>query len=295
MAGFCTSCGSPLPENGVCPCKAAQPQQPTNPNFQQPQQQPYQQQQYQQPYQQPYQQQQYQQPYQQQPYQQPYTPYPQQPVYPVRQGPSVFSNFFKVVGSYFKDPVGTSRSVLEKKDIASGALSVAACTLLALIGTLLFILVVVLENYTYYGYSLRDFGDYAIAWVIVGLFAPILAVGITFCVIYALTKLSKSDVDPIGLLSAIGINTLIPACLLAVSMVMSMLSSVIFEILAVMMFAAWIVGVFVLIFQVLNIKMSIVSYALLIAGITAAYYMIVMLLNWLVFNGDIVTYIGSLL
>lgn len=268
MAGFCTSCGSPLPESGVCPCKAtAQPQQPTDPNFQQYPQQPY------------------------QPYQQPY----QQPVYPAQKGPSVFAKFFEVMGSYFKDPVGTSRSVLEKKDIVSGGLSIAACTVLTLLGTLLFILIVVLDNYTYYGYSIRDFGDYAPAWAVVGLFAPILAVGITFCVLYALAKLSKVEVDPIGLISAIGINTLIPACLLAVSMVMSLLSAVIFEIMAVMMFAAWIIGVFTLIFQVLNIKMSIVSYALLTAGVAAAYFMIVMLLNWLVFNGDIVTYIGSLM
>lgn len=266
MAGFCTSCGRPLPENGVCPCKAAaQPQQPSEPI------------------------------YQQQPYQQQYQPSYQQPVYPVRQGPSAFAKFFNVMGSYFKDPVGTSRSVLEKKDIISGGLSIAACTLFSLIGTLLFVLVVILDKYTYYGYSIRDFGDYAPAWVVVGLFAPALAVGITFCVIFVLAKLSKNDVDPIGLFSAIGINTLIPACLLAVSMVMSLLSTVIFEILAVMMFAAWIIGVFTLIFQVLNIKMNIISYALLIAGLTAAYYMIVMLLNWLVFNGDIVAYIGSLL
>ena len=46
MAGFCTKCGRPLPENGICPCtQVEQPApQPEQPQYQQPQYQPYQQQ-----------------------------------------------------------------------------------------------------------------------------------------------------------------------------------------------------------------------------------------------------------
>ena len=33
MAGFCTRCGRPLPESGICPCT----QQPQQPQYQQPQ------------------------------------------------------------------------------------------------------------------------------------------------------------------------------------------------------------------------------------------------------------------
>ena len=36
MAGFCTRCGRPLPESGLCPC-TQQPQQPQQPQYQQPQ------------------------------------------------------------------------------------------------------------------------------------------------------------------------------------------------------------------------------------------------------------------
>ena len=36
MAGFCTRCGRPLPESGICPC-TQQPQQPQQPQYQQPQ------------------------------------------------------------------------------------------------------------------------------------------------------------------------------------------------------------------------------------------------------------------
>lgn len=264
MAGFCTSCGKPLPENGVCACKVQQqnaPQQPV-------QQQPYPQQPY------------AQQPYAQQPYAQ-----QAQPVYIVRpQGPSVFSNYMKVLTGYFKDPVGTTRTTLEKKDITSGGITMAAAVLFTLLGTLFFTLV----------RDIYDFGDVVPAWIVVSIFGPAIAYGVTFGVLFMLAKLAKINVDPIGLLSAVGISSVLPVILLAASMLLGMASAVVFEILAVLMFAAWIVNVFTLIFHVLNIKMNIVNTLLLIVCLAAAYYMIVMLLNWLLFDGYIVAYIGSM-
>lgn len=245
MAGFCTSCGKPLPESGVCECRAQQPvqQKPV-----------------------------------QQPAQQP------QAVYIVRQGPSAFSNYMKVLTGYLKDPVGTTRSTMEKKDIVSAGITAGAAILLTLLGTMFFTLV----------QDLFDFGDVAPAWIVVSIFAPILAYGITFGALFALTKMSKINVDPVGLISAVCVNSIIPVCLLAVSMLLGMVSPVIFEIFAVLMFAAWIVNVFTMVFQVLNIKMNIVNTMLLIVCMAAAFYIIVMLMSWLIFDGNFVVYIGSL-
>ena len=220
-----------------------------------------------------------QQPVQQQAYQQP------QPVYIVRpQGPSAFSNYMKALGAYFKDPVSAARNALEKKDIVNGGITMAAAAFFALLGTLFFTLI----------QDLYDFGDVVPAWIVVSIFGPVIAYGVTFGVLLMLAKLAKVDVDPVGLLSAIGISSALPVVLLAVSMLLGMISAVIFEIFAVLIFAAWIVNVFTLIFQVLNIKMNIVSTMLLIVCVAAAYYMIVMLLNWLLFDGYIVAFIGSI-
>ncbi|MBE6985286.1 MAG: hypothetical protein E7434_06740 [Ruminococcaceae bacterium] len=268
MAGFCTSCGKPLPENGVCSCNAQMnaPQQPYP--------------------QQPYPQYQPQQPYPQQPYpQQPYAPYPQQPyapypAYPVRQGPSAFSKFFKTIADYFKDPVGTSRSVLEKRDILSGSLTAALCVILALLGSMLYIVV---QDF--------DFGSRVPAWIVMSIFAPAIAIGITFGVLFLLSKIAKNPTDPVGLLSATCINALLPACLLAASMLLGMIGTIVFEIFAILMFAAWAVTTFTMIFQVLNIKMNIISIGLLVVALAVAYIIVIMLLNWFLFDGSPLLYI----
>lgn len=304
MAGFCIFCGNPLPEDGVCPCRAqanaqaqpdyqqpnyqAQYQQAQQPNhqtqYQQPQQPEYQPQ-YQQP-QQPEYQAQYQQPYN--PYQpnpgysqQPYNPYP--PMAPTRQGPSVISKFLATVSEYLKDPVHTSREVMDRKDIISGGISLALCSLLILLGSLFFVLA--------RGY---EFGDRVPSWIVMGLFAPIAAVGITFAVIFALARIGKQMVDPMGLFAAVCINTLIPAFLLGASMLLSMIGTFVFELFAILMFAAWIVTTFTLIFQVLNIKMNIISIAVLMIGIAVAYVLIVLMLNWFFFHGNIQFFLADL-
>ena len=280
MAGFCTSCGKPLPENGICPCKAqAAPQQP----YAAPQQ-PYAAPQ--QPYAAP------QQPYAapQQPYttQQTYMANTQQPIAPytpvvlVRQGPSAFGKFFKTVLDYFKDPVGASRTVLDSRDIVSGGLAAAACVLLTLLGTLLFALVA----------DRFDFGDVAPAWIVMSIFGPALAIGITFGLAMALAKIAKLPVDPMGLLSVTCINTILPACLLAASMLLGMIGGLVFEIFAILLFAAWAVTAFTMIFQVLNIKMNIISIAVLIAGMAVAFIIIMLLLNWFLFDGNISLFIS---
>lgn len=188
--------------------------------------------------------------------------------------------------SFSKDPVAASRTALEKKDIAAGGITMAAAVLFTLLGTLFFVLI---HDAWYY-----DFGDAVPAWIILSLFSPVIAYGATFGILFTLTKIAKINVDPVGLISAVGISSILPVALLAVSMLLSMIAPVVFEIMAVLIFAAWIVNVFTLIFQVLNIKMNVASILLLVAGLTVTYFIISMLLNWLLFDGNIVAYISSL-
>lgn len=106
MAGFCTRCGRPLPESGICPC-TQQPQQP-----------------------------QYQQPQHQQPQQ------PQQPQAPKE--PSAFGLAIKGLPqlwlSYCKDPIGTTRKAVEKHDFLSGILMAAVTYIAVFFATLVYAL-----------------------------------------------------------------------------------------------------------------------------------------------------------
>ena len=102
MAGFCTKCGRPLPENGICPCtQQAQvpPQAQPVPQYQpqQPQYQP------KQPQYQP-QQQQYQPQYQQAPVQTPPKAEPQPPKEPSAFGLAI-ADLPKKFIRFVKDPV----------------------------------------------------------------------------------------------------------------------------------------------------------------------------------------------
>lgn len=266
MAGFCVKCGRPLPENGICSCTQTAPQQP---NYQQPN--------YQQPnYQQP--------PYQQMPYQQ--MPYPQgQPVYvQVRQGPTAFQKFGKVLGGYFKDPVGTTRSVYETKDIASAGIVMGATIVFALLGLLFFSL-------TQHNDWL-EFGDLVPAWLVLSLFGAPIAYGLTWLLTFASAKLSGTNVDPLGTLAAVGISGILPTIIVALSMLLGMTDPLVFEIMTILAFAAWAVSTFTLLIQVLKVKMNILNSLLMIAGLAISYIVIILLLNWFVFDGNIGLFIN---
>ena len=103
MAGFCTRCGRPLPESGICPC-TQQPQQP-----------------------------QYQQPQHQQPQQ------PQAPKEPSAFGLAI-KGLPQLWLSYCKDPIGTTRKAVEKHDFLSGILMAAVTYIAVFFATLVYAL-----------------------------------------------------------------------------------------------------------------------------------------------------------
>ena len=103
MAGFCTRCGRPLPESGICPC-TQQAQQP-----------------------------QYQQPQHQQPQQ------PQAPKEPSAFGLAI-KGLPQLWLSYCKDPIGTTRKAVEKHDFLSGILMAAVTYIAVFFATLVYAL-----------------------------------------------------------------------------------------------------------------------------------------------------------
>ena len=274
MAGFCTKCGSPLDENGNCPkCSVQQsaPQQQAAPQQPYQAQQPYNYQ-AQQPYQAPYQ--------SQQPYQ---APYQAQPAYQAPKKPNCFSNLGKLLGSYFKDPVGASRSAFEKKDFVSGLLIVAANFLVVFLGLMFFCLT----------QQPFPFKEIVLEWIFTSLLGVVLAYGLTFGICFVMGKLGGAKTDPMAILSVVCVNGILPTALLAVSMLLGMATPVLFEIFAVLAFAAWAATTFIVLFRVMNVKMNILNTLLLIVMMAAAYFVVMVLLCWLLFAGNCGTFIAG--
>lgn len=267
MAGFCTKCGRPLPENGVCPCTMQQenaaPQQGyTPPQGYAPQQQGYV------PQQQGYDP------------QQGYTP-PQYSTSPSKVGMVLggsLKNLPNMWVGYFRDPVGTTRLASEKKDYVSGLIMMGLSVIFTLLGTLFFGLIH-LNEVTYW-----EFGDLVLPWLGITFLGPIVAYVITIGLLYILTAIAKMRVDFRSVIAIVGVNSVLPVVLLAVTMLAGMISPIVFEIFAVLLCAAWVIGFFTSVLQVLNIKMNIVNTFVLLLGITVAVYAIVLLLTWFVYG-----------
>lgn len=292
MAGFCTKCGRPLPENGICPCTqveqpAPQPEQPQyqQPQYQQPQYQApqYQQPQYQQPqYQAPqYQQQPYQQQYQQpqyQPYQQQYQAPHQQPVQapPQPKEPSAFglamADLPKKFIRFIKDPVAELKSAAEKKDMLGGIIGLALAVICCFFATLV--------------YALRWKIEYAPfpvwAWLTVGMFAPVVAGGITLLGYFALSKINKVEADFKGILAVVGTGALVPAALTLTSCLLTLIVSWFFGAIGVVIFAVWAITAVVTVFHVYNVPPKALNILLLLGFFVVGYVALDSMRDWLV-------------
>lgn len=254
MAGFCTKCGRPLPDDGICPCTLEQPQQAPS-----------------------------------QPVPEYVTPqYSTQPSILGKAVSSTLKNLPNLWRGFFRDPVGTTRLATEKRDFASGLMMLAFSVFFTLIGTLLFGLIH-LKDVTYFSFS-----DFAGRWICVSFLAPISAFVIQAGLLAILSAIARTQADFLGILAATGVSSIFSALLLFVSIFAGMISPAVFEILAVLMMAAWAVTFFMNVFQVLGIRLNTVNILLLIAGLALAFYVIVLLLTWLVYDGAVKTLLGNL-
>lgn len=245
MAGFCTKCGRPLPESGVCPCTMQENPAPQGYVPQQPQ--------------------------------QGYVA-PQYSTAPSKVGMAVggsLKNIPNLLVGYFRDPVGTTRLAAEKKDLAGGLMMMAISLIVTLLGTLFFGLVQL-----YYW----SFGDFVLPWLGVTFLGPIVGYGLTIGMFYILTAIAKMRVDFRAVVAATGVSSVLVVMLLAASMLLSMISPIVFEIFVILACGAWIVGFFTTVFQVFGIKMNIINTVVVVLGIAVATYAVVELITWLAFN-----------
>lgn len=265
MAGFCTKCGKPLPESGVCPCTM--------------QQQPVMQQQPPVMRQQP--------PAAQQGY-----VAPQYSASPSKVGMALggsLKNLPNLWVGYFRDPVGTTRLAADKRDAVSGAWMLALQIVLSLLGTLFFALIH-LNGTMYY-----KFGDVVLSWLGISFLGPILAFGVSIGLIYVLAGIAKQRVDIRSAVAMTGASSVIPTVLLLATMLLGMIGSVVFELFAILLVAAWAVSFFTNVTQVLNIKLNIINTFVLILAFMAAYYLISVLLGWFLYDGEILSFAGLLI
>lgn len=224
MAGYCTSCGRPLPEDGICPCTTGQ-------------------------------------------------------VSVIRRRRKRGGELDKAVHElpslwlrYLRDPVGASRLAQERRDTSNGLTLMAATVLLSFLSTVLFTL----------RYSADHFGRAVLRWSVTGLFAPVIAMLLTFGLIFTLTALAKMRVDIRAVIAAIGANTVLPLTLLAASVVLSLIHISVFYIFCVMIFAAWALSVFLLISQVFGIRLSLLNCLITVGSMTLGYYAVALLRDWMI-------------
>ena len=224
MAGYCTQCGRPLPDDGICPCTKKRTRV-------------------------------------------------------TRRRRKRGGEIDKAVHSlpslwirYLKDPVGASRLAQERCETSNAFTIMAATVLLSFLSTALFAL----------RYAADHFGRAVLRWSLTGLFAPVIALILTFGLIYTLTALSKMRVNLRSVIAAIGANTALPMTLLAASIVLSLIHISIFYVFGVMLFASWAVATFLLISQVFGIRLSLWNCLITICFMTLGYYAVSLLCDWMI-------------
>lgn len=263
MAGFCTKCGRPLPEGGSCPCtQQAQPQAQPVPQYQpqQPQQAP----QYQQA--QPQQAPQYQQAQPQ--YQQAPVQTPPQPKEPSAFGTAI-ADLPKKFIRFVKDPVGELKTSVEKKDMMGGIVGLAAAVVACFLATLF--------------YALRwGYGFAAFAWIINGLFLPVVAGGFTLLGYFVMSKLGKVQADFKGMLAAVGTGALVPAALTLTSGLFQFFGTWFFSTFAIIIIAVWAVTAFVTVFHVYGVQTKALNLLVFIGFCLVAYYNVDWMRDWFV-------------
>ena len=224
MAGYCTNCGRPLPDDGICPCRTKRART-------------------------------------------------------VRRRKRSGGEIDKAVHAlpslwlrYLKDPVGASRLAQERCETSNGLTIMAATVLLSFLSTATFTI----------RYAADHFGRGVLRWSITGLFAPVIAIALTFALIYALTALSKMRVELRSVVAAIGASTALPMTLLAAAIPLSLIHMTAFYVFGVMLFASWALSVFLLISQVFGIRLNLTNCLITIGFMTLGYYAVALLRDWMI-------------
>lgn len=223
MAGYCTNCGRPLPDNGICPCTKKQTRVPRRRK---------------------------------------------------RSGGEIDKAMHILPSLWFrdlKDPVSASRLAQERCETSNALTMMAATVILSFLSTAVFTL----------RYAADHFGRAVLRWSLTGLFAPIVALLLTFGLVYALTALSKMRVSLRSVIAAIGAMLALPMTLLAASLLLSLIHIAVFYVFCVMLFASWALAVFLLISQVFGVRLSLLNCLITVGAMALGYYAVSLLRDWM--------------
>ena len=173
---------------------------------------------------------------------------------------------------YYRNPIGMSRLAAERRDMSAGITVLILAIVFSLLSTLSFTL----------RYVDRRFAVVAPDWLIVGFFAPLLAMLLTSALLYALTSVSGMRLDVREVVAVLGINAIFPVTLMALSVFLSLIHFAVFDVIAVLALAAWVVTFFTTIFQTFAIKLNLLGVLILIGGMTGGYFALSRLLGRLI-------------
>lgn len=185
---------------------------------------------------------------------------------------AALTNLPSLIVGYLKNPIGTSRLAMEKRDTASAVLMMILTVVVSFFTCLLLTV----------RYSSGRFGRIAIEWALTGLAAPLAAFGVTFGVLYLMVSLAGVRTDSRRMLALMGVNTLLPLVFMVLSMVLSMVHLAAFEIFTVMIYGAWIVSFLMMMVHGLGIRLNVINSAVLVCGMTVGYFLVNFLRGWLV-------------
>ena len=220
MAGYCTKCGRPLPDDGICPC--------TQQN---------------------------------------------KPAPKAQQNPivTVLIHLPRLWRSYFRDPIATPRLAAERRDWLTGAAMLLLLELVSFLSVLMLTL----------RYGMARFFFAAPQWSTAGLVCPLVAMGAMFGMTYLLSALSGMRADFRTVIAVLGVSAVLPLSLLVVSAFLSLVHLSLFTVFTVLIFASWIVSFFVMLYQVLNLRLNLLSMLALIGGMAIVYAAVAFSRNWL--------------
>lgn len=173
--------------------------------------------------------------------------------------------------SYLKDPVGTARRASERRDSVSGLVVMLSTIAVSFLSVFLFTL----------RYAADRFARAALQWIATGLLAPLLAFLLSFALMYMLTAAAKMRVDVRSVVAAIGVNAIYPLTMLTASLLLSLFSMSIFNLFTVLAFASWLIGFIIMNTEVFSVKPTPVTCAMMLVGMTAGYYIVSLLREWL--------------
>ena len=185
---------------------------------------------------------------------------------------AALTNLPSLMVGYIRNPIGTCRLAMEKRDTASAILMMTLTVLLSFFSCLLLTV----------RYSAARFGRIAFEWAITGLGAPLAAFAATYALLYLMVSMAGVRTDSRRILALMGVNTLLPLVFLLLGTILGMVHLVAFEIFTVMIFAAWVVSFFLMMVHGLGIRLNVINGAVLVCGMTLAYFLVNYLRSWLV-------------